>query len=238
VLPRLHYIIPVIALLAACSEQRQTPPAGHVERAAFFAQLRLEDALESTDLEFGDPIFIRIFKQEHELEVWLQHDERFALLRTYPICSYSGTLGPKLAEGDRQAPEGFYFVTRGRMNPQSNYHLAFDVGYPNAYDRAHGRTGSAIMVHGICASLGCYAMTNPLIEEIYSLADTALKRGQDFFRVHIFPFRMTDESMERHQNSRWIEFWRNLKTGYDHFERNRTPPDVTVENNRYVFSLS
>jgi murein L,D-transpeptidase YafK len=197
---------------------------------------RNEDGAKSiAGAALGSPIFIRIFKEEHELEVWTKTAQSFELARTYEICTYSGDLGPKLREGDLQAPEGFYFVTPGQMNPNSRYHLAFNIGYPNAFDRAHGRTGGLIMVHGDCVSIGCFAMTDASIEEIYGFADASLRRGQPFFRVHVFPFRMSAANMERHEDPRWYDFWGNLKEGYDIFERDRVPPNVNVENGRYVF---
>ncbi|MEO0671690.1 MAG: murein L,D-transpeptidase family protein [Pseudomonadota bacterium] len=181
------------------------------------------------------PIFIRIFKEESELEVWKQRpDGRFHHFKTYPICTWSGALGPKLKEGDKQAPEGFYTVNRHRMNPASSYHLAFNLGYPNAFDRAHGRTGKFLMVHGRCTSAGCYAMTDPLIEEIYALAREAFIGGQTAFAVHAFPFRMTPANMARHAKSKHMPFWSTLKPAYDLFERNRIPPPVAICERRYV----
>ena len=191
---------------------------------------------EVQEVPKGAPIFLRIFKEESELEVWFQRGDRFEFAKTYPICSWSGTLGPKLAEGDGQSPEGFYFVPPKMMNPNSDYHLAFNIGFPNAYDRAHGRTGSFLMVHGSCVSIGCYAMTDAGIEEIYEVAEAAHGGGQTYFRVHIFPFRMTPENMKRHQDDPWRPFWENLQEGYDHFETKRVPPNVTVVNKRYQFA--
>ncbi|NNC90292.1 MAG: murein L,D-transpeptidase, partial [Akkermansiaceae bacterium] len=197
----------------------------------------LERDLAATGLRFGDPVFIRIFKEERELELWVRHrtDGRFRKFRTWPVVAMSGKLGPKLAEGDRQAPEGFYFVPPGRMKPDSRFHLAFNLGYPNAYDRAHGRTGSFLMVHGNRVSIGCFAMTDARIEEIYTICDAALANGQGFFRVHVFPFRMTEARMARAKEHRWESFWKNQQEGYRHFETSKRPPNVTVVNKRYVF---
>ncbi|NNE90219.1 MAG: murein L,D-transpeptidase [Verrucomicrobiales bacterium] len=199
----------------------------------------LKPELEKLGLKIGDPIFIRIFKEESELEVFLQgeNDTTYTHFKTYKICKWSGKLGPKLKEGDGQSPEGFYFVTPGRMNPNSRFHLSFDLGYPNAYDEYHGRTGSFLMVHGACVSIGCYAMTDPLIEEIYTLAAAALTNNQKFFRVHSFPFRMTDARMneEADKKAKWLEFWANLKEGYDYFEMMNQPPNVKLEAGKYVF---
>ena len=207
------------------------------ENAKLRAVKKLQPLLDDKKLTLGSEIFMRIFKESKELEVWLKDgkSKSFKLLTSYKICAYSGELGPKQKEGDLQAPEGFYFVTRGSMNPRSQFHLSFDLGYPNAYDRAHKRTGTHLMVHGNCVSIGCYAMTDRRIEEIYTLADAALANGQKFFRVHCFPFRMTKERMAKAAQSKspWLPFWENLKEGYDLFERERIPPDASVEGKRY-----
>lgn len=222
-------IVPVFTKQPVISSQRS--------RAAIAKTApRLIAALRARDLEYGAPIFIRVFKKEGELEMWVRGKAHYELFRTYAIAAFSGTLGPKTREGDRQAPEGFYFVGPGGMNPNSRFHLSFNLGYPNAYDRSLGRTGSALMVHGSNQSIGCYAMTDAGIEEIYTLADAALRNGQPFFRVHCFPFRMTAANMRAYAGSRWISFWRNLKTGYDFFERRRVPPDVTATTGSYVFA--
>ncbi|MHA1525046.1 MAG: L,D-transpeptidase family protein [Alphaproteobacteria bacterium] len=183
-------------------------------------------------------MLVRIFKDEAELEVWKETANGYALFKTYQICTWSGRLGPKLKQGDRQAPEGFYEIKPGQMNPRSQYYLSFNLGFPNTYDRSFGRTGSFLMVHGACASAGCYAMTNAQIEEIYGLARDTFNGGQTTFNVHAFPFRMTDEKMARYQGHEWFEFWRNIKQGYDYFERTRRVPQVTVENQLYVFNAS
>jgi len=212
-------------------------PSSSRSRAAITrVQPQLDADLKAMGLEFGDPIFIRIFKEESELEIWVQGSERFELFRTWPICTWSGELGPKLIEGDGQSPEGFYYVQSSRMNPSSTFHLSFNLGYPNAFDRSHERTGSYLMVHGNCVSIGCYAMTDAGIEEIWALADGALGGGQNYFRVHVFPFRMGSEKLETHIDSEWHAFWLNLKQGYDLFESTGWPPDTTVSNQSYVFT--
>ena len=199
---------------------------------------KLEPALAAKGLEIGDALFLRVFKESKELEVWMRPKTGgdYVLFKTYPICRWSGDLGPKLKEGDGQAPEGFYFVTPGRMNPNSRFHLSFDIGFPNEFDESLGRTGSYLMIHGDCVSIGCYAMTDAGIEEIYTLAAAALARGQRFFRVHCFPFRMTDERMEAlREGDKWFDFWANLKEGYDYFEFLGRPPDVSIAGGRYRF---
>ncbi len=189
-------------------------------------------------MDQGAPIFVRIFKEESELEVWKARDDgRFYHFKTYPICNWSGDVGPKTAVGDRQAPEGFYRVSEDQMNPNSKYYLAFNLGYPNSYDRSLQRTGHALMVHGKCKSAGCYAMTDALMEEIYALARDALRNGQDRVEVHAFPFRMTKENMLRYRGNKHYAFWRTLKKGYDYFETYRVPPAIAVCERRYVVNV-
>jgi murein L,D-transpeptidase YafK len=164
----------------------------------------------------------------------MEKDGRYRLFATYPICLWSGRLGPKLAEGDRQAPEGFYSVTKEELNPNSRWHRSFSLGFPNAFDRAQGRTGSFIMVHGGCQSIGCFAMTNDVVDEIWRLVTAALDQGQPAFDVQVFPFRMTDQNLAVRKGDQWSGFWADLKKGYDVFERTHVPPNVSVCDGRYV----
>ncbi len=220
------------ALLAGCSQvvpphMLPLPPAAK----ALLAQKGMrEDA----------PMFVRIFKEESELEVWkAKADGRFHHFKTYPICTWSGKLGPKFKQGDKQTPEGFYKVSARMMNPNSSYHLSFNIGYPNAYDRSLNRTGDFIMVHGDCKSAGCYAMTDALIEEIYALARESFAGGQEAFDLQAFPFRMTQANMKRHSRNRSYGFWRkNLYQGYRDFEVSQLPPKVDVCERRYLVNVS
>lgn len=189
--------------------------------------------LAASGLSFGAPVYLRVFKEEKTLELWVESEDRFALFRSYPICNYSGALGPKLKEGDRQSPEGFYRVAHNALNPNSNYHLSFNLGFPNAFDRANDRTGSFLMIHGACASIGCYAMTDQGIEEIYVMVEAALNAGQGSVPVHAFPFRMTEARLAKETGTRWHGFWLDLKAGFDAFETTGQPPDVTISNQRY-----
>jgi murein L,D-transpeptidase YafK len=219
------------ALLAACARIELPPHLKPLPKDTMML-------LGRKGMRPEQPIFVRIFKEESELEIWKQRDDgRFYHFKTYPICNWSGDLGPKIKRGDKQAPEGFYRVTRHQMNPNSNYHLAFNLGYPNAFDRAHGRTGEFLMVHGDCKSAGCYAMTDGLMEEIYALAREAFIGGQEAFEVHAFPFRMTDEKMALHEDSPHYEFWRTLKEAYDFFEETRIPPSIAVCERRYLVNV-
>ncbi len=195
----------------------------------------LRKDLMAAGFRMGDPVFIRIFKQDSRLEVWLARDKTFVLFRTYDICTFSGELGPKLAEGDRQSPEGFYQVAASQMNPNSRHHLSFNLAFPNAYDRAHGRTGTFLMVHGGCSSIGCYAVTDEKVDEIYAMVEAAHRRGQREVPVHIFPFEMNEVNLAAYREHRWFDYWLNLKTGHDLFEETRVPPRVGVCGKTYVF---
>jgi murein L,D-transpeptidase YafK len=197
----------------------------------------LEAQLADKGFSWGAPVFLRIFKDSKTLEVWLQDHSHFRLFTVYPVCTFGGRgLGPKTVQGDGFAPEGFYYVGPQQLNPWSRYHLAINLGYPNAYDRYHGHTGDALMIHGACVSIGCFAMTDRAIERIYALADAALRNGQPFFRVHIFPFTLEKGSLQEHRDADWFEFWQNLQVGYAWFETFGRPPDVTVRQGRYMFS--
>ena len=155
--------------------------------------------------------------------------------KLYPVCRWSGELGPKLHEGDYQAPEGFYAITPKLMNPNSSYYLAINMGFPNAFDAANDRDGSFLMIHGTCASVGCYAMTDEQIGEIYALARDSFLGGQPAFQVQAYPFRMTPENLARHRTNPNMPFWQMLKIGNDHFEATHLEPRVDVCDRRYVF---
>ena len=194
---------------------------------------KLQARLGKKGLHLGAPVFVRIFKKEARLEIWLKGQNRFKLFETYPICYYSGRLGPKRKRGDHQAPEGFYTVSKRQLNPHSRWHRAFNLGYPNLYDRAHKRTGDYLMVHGGCSSVGCYAMTNGVIDEIWEIVTAALNRGQQRFHVHAYPFKMTSHNMNRHKKHKWFAFWQELKSGYDQFEETGQPPVISVCKGHY-----
>jgi murein L,D-transpeptidase YafK len=213
------------------------PGPERAKAAADRVRPELEKSLAAAGLRFGDPVFLRAFKEEGELEMWILNrtSKKYDLFRTWKIAAASGIPGPKLAEGDNQVPEGFYFVPPAAMKPDSVFHLAFNIGFPNDYDRAHHRTGTFIMIHGNRVSIGCLAMTDEKIEEIYTLCAAALKKGQPFFRVNIFPFRMTEARMATAEDSPWFDFWKNLREGYDRFEQTRIPPETTVVKGRYTF---
>lgn len=219
-------------VLAACNGDDLSPNS----KASKPIPQKLLSEISEKNMDKESPILVRIFKQEAELEVWKQdRSGQFALLKTYPICRWSGELGPKIKEGDRQAPEGFYTISPGQMNPQSQYYLSFDTGYPNAFDRSLGRTGSQLMVHGDCSSRGCYAMTDEQISEIYALGRESFFGGQRAFQLQAYPFRMTPQNMAKHRNNPHMAFWKMIKQGYDHFEVTRQQPKVDVCERQYVF---
>jgi len=218
-------------VLAACQD-------GGVPKHMKPLPAKLKAKMEQLNMDPKAPIYIRSFKETSEFEVWKQRrDGSYGLLKTYEICKWSGKLGPKVKEGDRQAPEGFYTVKPGQMNPNSKYYLSFNIGFPNAYDDAWGRTGNSLMVHGACSSAGCYSMTDESAGEIYWLARDSFIGGQRSFEVHLYPFRMTAENMAKHRNDPNMPFWKMLKDGNDHFEVTRKPPVVGVCDKRYVFDV-
>ena len=187
----------------------------------------------------GAAMMIRIFKQSNEFEVWKATSTgAFKLFKTYAICAWSGVLGHKVVEGDRQAPEGFYNITPAQMNPNSNYYLSFNTGFPNKFDRAWGRTGANLMVHGDCSSAGCYSMTDASVEEIYSLARDSFQGGNPSVQMQIFPFRMTPKNLAQVATNPNLPFWMDIKEGYDRFELSKTPPKWDVCDKKYVFDLS
>ena len=186
------------------------------------------------NIKIGNPLYIRIFKEEKELEMWIKNGEgTYSLYKVFDICTFSGGLGPKKKEGDKKSPEGFYYTKKSFLNPNSSYHLSFNIGYPNEYDKSHGYTGSLIMIHGNCVSIGCYAMTDKYIEEMYGIVEKTLNKGQEKINVDVFPFKMTQANMKKHKNSEYYGFWEEIKFGYDYFEKNKIPPKVIVENKKY-----
>jgi murein L,D-transpeptidase YafK len=233
--PIMVSLVPGMTSLAGCSI-----PLDHIESFMKMGAVRTStlNRMEGLNMDRAAPVLIRIYKKESALEVWKQdRTGRFALLTTYPICKFSGRLGPKVSEGDHQTPEGFYDVTPEQMNPLSREYLAFNIGFPNAFDRSLSRTGSFIMVHGGCKSIGCYAMTDGAMGEIYALVSEAFKGGQDKVQLQAFPFRMTRRNLIQHARNPNIAFWNMLKAGSDLFEATRRPPNVSVCDHRYAFGV-
>lgn len=228
----------IFLIITSVNYYGQIPTSTRAKTAINSVTESLKKEFKDKNLVWGSNVFIRIFKNSDELEVWIKNEETYSLFKTYEICYYSGGLGTKTKQGDGKSPEGFYYTKPFQLNPYSNFHLSFNIGYPNAYDKAKGYTGSAIMIHGNCVSIGCYAMTDERINEIYTLLNSAYTNGQPLVRIHIFPFRMTQTNMniEVVKNSTWFPFWQNLKEGYDYFESKKTPPNVEVKNKKYIFN--
>lgn len=193
------------------------------------------DRLRDKGVRLSAPILIRVFKSESELEVWKEKNGTFMLFATYPICHWSGSTGPKMRDGDKQAPEGYYAVNRTQTRHQGRWPKSLNIGFPNILDQSQARTGSNILIHGGCSSVGCFAMTNPVMDEIHNLTEQAIDGGQDYVPVHVYPFRMTDANMQANASSPWLNFWQNMKEGYDAFEATHRPFAVSVCDGRYHY---
>ncbi len=227
-------LLAAVASLAACDEGSSLS-----QRALAPIPSETVALMEQAGSTKEAPTLIRAYKKEAELEVWkMRADGRYVHVKTFPMCRWSGQLGPKTREGDRQVPEGFYSIAPGQLNPNSSYYLAFNVGYPNAYDRAWGHTGGTIMVHGVCSSMGCFSMTDRQIAEIYSIVRTSLNSGQNAVQMQSYPFHMTAENLAKHRLDPNIAFWKQLKEGNDHFEVTQREPVVSVCNKHYVFDAT
>jgi murein L,D-transpeptidase YafK len=194
-----------------------------------------DDRLRAKGVRLSTPIVIRVFKAESELEIWKEKDGAFIQFATYPICHWSGSVGPKLRDGDKQAPEGYYTVTRAQTHHNGRWPRSLNIGFPNILDQSQARTGSDILIHGGCSSVGCFAMTNPVMDEIQNLTEAAIDGGQEHVPVQVYPFRMTDQNMKANASSPWMPFWANLKDGYDAFEQYHKPVAVSVCDGRYQF---
>lgn len=230
----LSLVAAAAALLSGCD----SPTENGLSSARAYAPLSPEllASMRAKDTDQNAPMLIRAYKKEAEFEIWKKKkDGKYVFLKTYPMCRWSGQLGPKKTEGDRQVPEGFYTITPGQMNPNSHYYLSFNVGYPNAYDRANGRQGGSIMVHGICSSAGCFSMTDKQIEEIYAVARESFAGGQREIQMQSFPFRMTAENMAKLRLDPNMPFWREIKRGADYFDVTKDQTPVGVCNKHYVF---
>ena len=224
------------AWIAGCDDFYLDQSSARSQQPISSAVLAKMEALDTTP---SSPTVIRTYKKEAELEIWkMKSNGEYALLKTYPMCRWSGQLGPKKREGDMQVPEGFYSIAPGQMNPNSHYYLAFNVGYPNAYDRAYGRTGGNVMVHGVCSSAGCFSMTDDQVADIYAIARDLSAGGQREIQLQSYPFHMTAENMAKFRLDPNIDFWKNLKDGSDHFEATKAEPSVLVCGKHYVFDAT
>lgn len=234
VLTKAALMLGVAVVLAGCNNDRFASNGRHYVALSS----EVENLMSSKGMNARSPILFRAYKKESELEVWKQDASgEYKLLKTFPMCRWSGQLGPKKAEGDRQVPEGFYSISPAQLNPNSSFYLSFNVGYPNAYDKAHGRTGAHIMVHGACSSMGCFSMTDEQVADIYALAREAFGGGQKSIQFQSYPFRMNAPNLARYRADENMPFWKNLKEGADHFEVTRREPRVAVCSARYAFGV-
>ena len=193
--------------------------------------------MKAKGMKKNAPVYFRLFKDEHVVEVWKQKDNgKFDMVQNYNICAWSGTLGAKYKQGDRQAPEGYYPIRPAQMNPASKYFLSINTGFPNAFDRANGRTGSDLMIHGACSSSGCYSMTDESVAQIFAFARDAFAGGQQEIILEALPFRMTPEKMAIFSAHKDFKFWSMLREGYDSFELTKMPPKVDFCEKKYVFN--
>jgi len=199
----------------------------------------LKKELSAAAIKSPFKLYITAYKSEGKLEVWLQAaaQKKYQLFKTYNFCASSGTLGPKVKEGDRQTPEGFYYVNA--FNPMSNFYLSLGVDYPNSVDlRRSGKEkpGSDIYIHGNCVTIGCIPLTDEKIKEVYVLAVEAKNSGQQQIPVNIFPFKMTDGNLKKYvvQYPKQTTFWQNLQQGYAYFEKHKTLPAVSQVKGSYV----
>jgi murein L,D-transpeptidase YafK len=229
-------VVAACAWIAGCDDSYLDQSSGRSQQPISSATLAEMEKLDTTP---SSPTVIRTYKKEAELEIWkMRSNGEYALLKTYPMCRWSGQLGPKKREGDMQVPEGFYSIAPGQMNPNSHYYLAFNVGYPNAYDRAYGRTGGNVMVHGVCSSAGCFSMTDEQVADIYAIARESFAGGQREIQLQSYPFHMTAENMAKFRLDPNIDFWKNLKDGSDHFEVTKNEPSVLICGKHYVFDAT
>lgn len=219
-----------IGIMPGMADDGGKQATGRDVQAKLNVEAALNKHMKPSGLRVGCPVFIRIIKEDRMLELWGSRDNKppFSLIKKYPVAGMSGELGPKQREGDMQAPEGFYSVVKSGLNPKSNYHLSFNIGYPNEYDLSLGRTGSLIMVHGSHVSIGCFAITDQGIEEVYTMVAEALKSGQDKVPVHIYPFIPTPERMAKEKQSEFYEFWKKMQKAWNETERKKAPVRVSL----------
>jgi len=191
---------------------------------------------EARDLKLGSPIFIRVYKQTSEMELWVQQGPRFVLYKTYGICRWSGGLGPKFYEGDRQSPEGLYRITAADLIVNQRWDRAMEINYPNTFDVLNGRSGSHILIHGKCGSIGCFAIQDKNVEDVYGAVRAALRNGQAYIPVLSLPFRFGKLTPSKEQTLQLNEFWTDLRRADLLFERDRLPPVAYICDGRYYFS--
>ena len=238
-IPRLVLI--VVALVVALPAPTAAKVNPRIARAIRQKRPILKELFRKAGVSYpARRVFIRIFKKERALELWARAESGdYVKVKSYPICAASGELGPKRRQGDGQVPEGFYHVRV--FNPWSAFHLSMGINYPNKSDRILGHRadlGGAIMIHGSCVSIGCVAIENGPVSEVFLAAYDAFRRGRKRIPVHIFPTRLDQGGMRwlrRRHDEKLVKFWSRLKPGYDYFERHHRLPRVSVDRRgRYI----
>ena len=230
------YLPLLLLLLFARSYQNNLPDSKLAKDVRTVVWPKLEKELISKGFKQYSPIYLVILKEDNLFQVWVKSKTTYKLFKTYGICFFSGGLGTKTRSGDGKSPEGFYTIGPKQLNPVSNYHLAINIGYPNKLEIKKGYSGNDIMVHGNCASIGCYAMTDPQIEEIYTLIYKAFDSGQQKIDLAVYPFRMDETHMKRYAGSAYFDFWKTIEPGYVFFEKHHLPPVISIRHNAYYIS--
>jgi murein L,D-transpeptidase YafK len=198
--------------------------------------IELSKAFEEKGLKLGSPVFIRVYKQTSEMELWIEKGSRYVLFKTYGICRWSGGLGPKYYEGDRQSPEGLYRITSADLIVNARWDRAMNINYPNSFDVMNGRSGSGILIHGKCGSIGCFAIQDRNVEEVYAAVREALKGGQAYIPVLSLPFRFASLAPSKQDTRQMSEFWSDLRRADLLFARDRLPPAAWICDGRYYFA--
>ena len=196
----------------------------------------LTEEFAARGLKLGSPVFLRVYKQSSKMEVWVAQGPRYALFKTYRICRWSGGLGPKMFEGDRQSPEGLYHITAEDLIVNPRWHRAMNINYPNRFDVVNGRGGSGILIHGKCGSVGCFAIQDNNVEEVYDAVRAALQNGQVSIPVLALPFSFATYAPAVEDTLRLNEFWSDLRRADILFNRDRVPPTAWVCDGRYYFA--
>lgn len=198
--------------------------------------MTLAAQFQEKGLTLGSAVFIRVYKQTSEMELWVQQGARYVHFKTYGICRWSGGLGPKMYEGDRQSPEGLYHITAADLIVNPRWDRAMNINYPNSYDVVNGRSGSGILIHGKCGSVGCFAIQDQNVEEVYGAVRAALNNGQAEIPVLALPFRFASVAPTVNDTLQLSEFWSDLRRADLLFERDRIPPTAWICDGRYYFA--
>ena len=220
-----------LSTIAADAASKSWRPESVAER-----EIDLAKEFSEKGLKLGSPVFLRVYKQTSEMELWVQQGPRYELFKIYKICRWSGGLGPKFYEGDRQSPEGLYRITTSDLIVNQRWDRAMNINYPNNFDQVNGRGGSSILIHGGCGSIGCFAIQNQNVEEVYGAVRAALRNSQAYVPVLTLPFRYSALAPEKEDTLHMSEFWSDLRRADLLFERDKLPPIAWICDGRYYFA--